>query len=69
MALAPEDPWVDHDFEQKVRKTAYFLWEQAGRPDGEEKECWFAALERCLREREADRLLQQEPPAGGDHRF
>ena len=56
-----EDPWIDKDFESRVRDTAYFLWENDGRPLGREKEYWFAALERCLRQREADSLLQEEP--------
>ncbi|MEO8683332.1 MAG: DUF2934 domain-containing protein [Devosia sp.] len=55
------DPWVDRDFEQSVRDTAYFLWEQDGRPDGLEKEYWFRALDRCLRQREADQLLKKPP--------
>lgn len=56
-----EDPWVDKDFESRVRDTAYFLWENDGCPLGREKQYWFAALERCLRQREADSLLQEEP--------
>ncbi|WP_375596968.1 DUF2934 domain-containing protein [Devosia sp. Naph2] len=57
------DPWVDPLFEQRVRETAYFLWEQAGRPDGQEQTYWFEALDRCLRERQADDMLQKRPPA------
>ena len=52
-----KDPWVDPAFEQTVRDTAYFLWEQDGRPFGREQEYWFAALERCLRRRESDKAL------------
>ena len=59
-----DDPWIDKDFEAAVRDTAYFLWENDGRPLGREKDYWFAALERCLRQREADGLLQQEPRSG-----
>ena len=55
------DPWVDPEFEQNVRDTAYFLWENDGRPIGREQDYWFAALERCLRQREADKLLQAGP--------
>lgn len=61
------DPWVDAEFDQKVRETAYFLWEDAGRPAGREREFWFEALERCLREREADRLLRAAPPPRVEH--
>jgi hypothetical protein len=56
-----DDRWVDRLFEQSVRETAYFLWEQDGRPDGAEHEYWFRALDRCLRQREADRLLNETP--------
>lgn len=51
------DPWTDRVFEQRTRETAYFLWEQDGKPEGKEKDYWFAALERGLRERECDRQL------------
>jgi len=40
--------FVDLDFEQSVRQTAYHLWEHDGRPDGREKEYWFRALEQQL---------------------
>lgn len=67
------DPWGDPAFEQAVRETAYFLWEQDGRPQGREKEYWYRALERTLRERNADDGLRQHPDGGaerepiGDH--
>jgi hypothetical protein len=57
-----DDPWIDKDFESQVRDTAYFLWENDGRPLGREKEYWFTALDRCLRQREADAMLKQAPP-------
>jgi hypothetical protein len=60
----PDDPWTDKTFEAQVRDTAYFLWENDGRPSGREKEYWFRALERCLRQREADGLLREAPPRG-----
>ena len=53
------DPWGDPIFEQSVRETAYFLWEQDGRPPGREQEYWFSALERCLQRRQSDLELQQ----------
>lgn len=56
-----KDPWVDPHFEQAVRDTAYFLWENDGRPEGREKEYWFRALERCLRQRQYDQMLQEKP--------
>lgn len=56
----PKDlvPWGDPAFEQSVRETAYFLWEQDGRPIGREQEYWYRALERAMRERDADRSLK-----------
>lgn len=58
---APADPWTDPTFEQAVRDTAYFLWENDGRPAGYENDYWFRALEQCLRERRYDEALQQPP--------
>jgi len=63
MQNAAPDPWVDPLFELRVRETAYFLWEQAGRPVGQEQQYWFEALDRCLRERQADEMIQEQPPA------
>jgi len=62
---ASGDPWGDPDFEQRVRDTAYFLWEADGRPSGREKEYWFRALEIHLRERSNQRLLNDGPPPRG----
>jgi hypothetical protein len=59
----PRDPWSDPAFELAVRETAYFLWEQDGKPQGREQEYWFRALERTLRERNADRDLTSRPSA------
>ena len=52
------DPWSDPAFELAVRETAYFLWEQDGKPEGRENDYWFRALERQLRQRNADRDLK-----------
>jgi hypothetical protein len=63
------DPWGDPQFEQAVRETAYFFWEQDGRPQGREQEYWYRALERTLRERNADNGMRQHPAdAGAAHR-
>lgn len=35
--------------EENIRVAAYYIWEQAGRPEGAEKECWFKACEQFLR--------------------
>ena len=34
---------MDHDREDHIRKRAYALWEQAGRPEGEETAHWAQA--------------------------
>lgn len=59
MSKNSNDPWGDPAFEQAVRDTAYFFWEQEGRPAGREKEYWFRALEKCLRQRECDKALAE----------
>jgi hypothetical protein len=59
------DPWADRQFEQAVRDTAYFLWEQDGRPMGREQDYWFQALERCLRQHQNDRHLTKGPDGAG----
>ena len=59
MSRIKHDPWTDPAFEQAVRDTAYFLWEHDGRPHGREQEYWFAALEKCLRQRDYDKVLKQ----------
>ena len=56
-----DDPWGDPAFESAVRETAYYLWEHDGRPTGREQEYWFRALEQKLRQRNADKHLQEEP--------
>lgn len=50
-------PWFDSAFEQKIRETAYFLWEQDGMQEGKEQDYWFAALESGIRERNCDKQL------------
>ncbi len=47
------EKFVDLDFEQNVRKAAYHLWEDDGRPDGREKDYWFKALQSMLDKRGA----------------
>ena len=38
------EKFVDLDFEQRVRRRAYDLWEKDGRQEGRETDYWFAAL-------------------------
>jgi hypothetical protein len=46
------EKFVDLDFEQQVRQTAYHLWEDDGRPEGKETEYWFRAMEQLLAARD-----------------
>jgi len=62
----PRDRWGDGDFEQAVRDTAYFMWENDNRPEGREQEYWFRALEQCLRQRNLDHALGREPATHHD---
>lgn len=34
--------------EENIRVAAYYIWEQAGRPEGAEKECWMKACEQLF---------------------
>lgn len=34
--------------EDNIRVAAYYIWEQAGRPEGKEKECWIKACEQLF---------------------
>jgi hypothetical protein len=45
--------------DEEVRKNAYYLWEQDGRPEGHADEHWYRALERQHRER-AHSIWEQE---------
>lgn len=52
------------DLAQAVRATAYFLWEQDGRPEGMAFEYWVRAKELHLRELAFDRWLSEGSPHG-----
>jgi hypothetical protein len=51
----------DDAFHEAVRKTAYFLWEQDGRPHGRHDEYYLRALDQHRRERRFDEWLKDEP--------
>lgn len=52
--------------EEEVRVTAYFLWEQDGRPLGRDEHYWWLALERLARQKANDALLSTPPPTQSD---
>jgi len=51
MAPHHDDPQNLEGFQEAVRDTAYFLWEEAGRPEGRSDEFWYKALEIHYRSR------------------
>lgn len=61
MTNGPALPAEDEAFQEAVRKTAYFLWEQDGRPHGRHDEYYLRALDRHRRERKYDQWLEDGP--------
>jgi hypothetical protein len=57
----PSQEPEDEAFREAVRKTAYFLWEQDGRPHGRHEEYYLRALDKHRRERRFDEWLKDEP--------
>jgi len=47
------EKFVDLDFEQRIRQTAYHLWEDDGRPEGRETDYWFKAMDKLLASRKS----------------
>lgn len=60
------DEDYDREFLETVRLTAYFLWEQDGRPEGQAEEYWRRALEKHRSERKYDRWLDETPGGVND---
>lgn len=64
MPAAPKaDKTPDID-EEAVRRTAFFLWEQDGRPLGRNLYYWDKALEQHIRQLAYDRWLAEGTPEG-----
>jgi hypothetical protein len=51
---------TNDDVEDEIRRRAYELWEQYGRPDGGEEEFWLKA-EREIKEAQRSRSPVPEP--------
>ena len=49
---------------EAIRATAYFLWEQDGRPGGREMEYWLRGKHAYLRRQAYDRWLAEGAPPG-----
>ncbi len=56
----------DPDLAQAVRATAYFLWEQDGKPPGRAVEYWLRAKDMHVRQVAYDRWLAEGSPHGRD---
>lgn len=61
MTDGPAPPPEDEAFREAVRKTAYFLCEQDGRPHGRHDEYYLRALDKHRRERQYDKWLEDGP--------
>lgn len=63
MSEPPRPPPEDYaDLDAAVRDTAYFLWEQDGRPEGRADHYWMKALEQHLRARAYSVWLEKGGP-------
>ena len=52
---------------EQIRRTAYFLWEQDGRPEGQAMAYWLRAKQSLIRQMAYDRwLLEGTPPDRSD---
>jgi hypothetical protein len=47
---------------ERIRQTAYFFWEQDGRPEGRAFHYWLRAKEMLLRELAYDKWLAEGTP-------
>lgn len=47
---------------EMIRNTAYFLWEQDGRPEGRSFDYWLRAKEMHLRQMAYDKWLAEGTP-------
>ena len=55
------EKFVDLDFEQRVCRRAYDLWENDGRQHGRETDYWFDALRLELATRDRSGAEGQDP--------
>ena len=60
-SMPDDDPHID---EESVRRTAFFMWEQDGRPAGRDLEYWTRAMDQHIRQRAYDRWLAEGSPEG-----
>ena len=56
----------DAELAEAIRRTAYFFWEQDGRPEGKAQDYWLRAKEAHLRQLAFDRWLAEGGLPGRD---
>lgn len=61
-ANAPHGEPLTEDELHEIRDTAYFLWEQEGRPEGRAPEFWRRAMEQFRRARAYQLWLEEGRP-------
>jgi hypothetical protein len=66
---AEVDDDLPQDLNEAIAKTAYFLWEQDGRPEGRADYYWELAKEKHRRQRAYDLWLQEGAPEGRAQQF
>ena len=49
--------------EENIRVAAYYIWEQAGRPEGKDKECWIKACEQLFAPKKTVAVAAKKKPA------
>ena len=49
--------------EENIRVAAYYIWEQAGRPEGKDKECWIKACEQLFAPKKTVKVTLKKPAA------
>lgn len=54
----------DTQLADAIRRTAYFFWEQDGRPEGRAQHYWLLAKQAHLRQLAFDRWLAEGSPQG-----
>lgn len=47
--------------EENIRVAAYYIWEQAGRPEGADKECWIKACEQLFEPKSKKAVAKKAP--------
>lgn len=55
--MVPQEP---HDLDSRTRVLAYKLWEQAGKPDGRDREFWEGAEQLLSSEAGPDAVPQAQ---------